>query len=179
MWEETPFAIPSPTQASHRHAHAMPSIHFWLRGRATPELSIDRMPQQPSRGPSPNTAIALLLLLFVAFFPGLFHSIWTLPFRLLPVFRSPSQGYTGTGRMTWFQKQFTLPAKSRGSYLITDQVVGALPEIRDYKVGLLNLFAQHTSCALSLNENCEPKPRACSMPPSPAFSWKWIFIKDL
>jgi thiamine phosphate synthase YjbQ (UPF0047 family) len=57
--------------------------------------------------------------------------------------------------MSWFQKQFTLPAKSRGSYLITDQVVSALPEIKDYKVGLLNLFVQHTSCALSLNENCE------------------------
>jgi thiamine phosphate synthase YjbQ (UPF0047 family) len=59
--------------------------------------------------------------------------------------------------MSWFQKQFTLPAKSRGSYLITDQVVSSLPEIRDYKVGLLNLFVQHTSCALSLNENCKLK----------------------
>lgn len=57
--------------------------------------------------------------------------------------------------MSWYQKQFTLSAKSRGSYLITDQVVSQLPEIKNYKVGLLNLFVQHTSCALSLNENCE------------------------
>lgn len=57
--------------------------------------------------------------------------------------------------MTWFQKQFTLQAKSRGSYLITDQVTQALPELKNYKVGLLNLFIQHTSCALSLNENCK------------------------
>jgi thiamine phosphate synthase YjbQ (UPF0047 family) len=56
--------------------------------------------------------------------------------------------------MTWTQKQFTLQPKSRGSYLITDQVVQAVPEIKNYKVGLLNLFIQHTSCALSLNENC-------------------------
>lgn len=56
--------------------------------------------------------------------------------------------------MSWFQKQITLPAKARGSYLITDQIVSALPEIRNYKVGLLNLFIQHTSCGLSLNENC-------------------------
>ncbi|KAK2595766.1 hypothetical protein QQS21_006592 [Conoideocrella luteorostrata] len=62
--------------------------------------------------------------------------------------------------MTWFQKQLTLPAKSRGSYLITDQVVGALPEVRNYKVGLLNLFVQHTSCALSLNENWDEDVRA-------------------
>jgi thiamine phosphate synthase YjbQ (UPF0047 family) len=53
----------------------------------------------------------------------------------------------------WTQKQFTLPARARGSYLITDTVLKELPEIRQYKVGLLNLFIQHTSCALSLNEN--------------------------
>ncbi|GAB0146489.1 hypothetical protein EsHS_00006888 [Epichloe bromicola] len=109
---------------------------------------------------SPNTTFVLVFLLFIAFFPGLFHSIWTLPFNIIPLFRTSSEGYTGTGTMTWFQKQFTLPAKSRGSYLITDQVVGALPEIRNYKVGLLNLFMQHTSCALSLNENWDEDVRA-------------------
>ncbi|KXL47506.1 hypothetical protein M433DRAFT_64098 [Acidomyces richmondensis BFW] len=61
--------------------------------------------------------------------------------------------------MSWFQKQFTLPSRSRGSYLITDHVVKELPEIRDYKVGLLNLFVQHTSCALSLNENWDSEVR--------------------
>jgi secondary thiamine-phosphate synthase enzyme len=61
--------------------------------------------------------------------------------------------------MSWFQKQFTLPSKSRGSYLITDHVVKELPEIKDYKVGLLNLFVQHTSCALSLNENWDEEVR--------------------
>lgn len=53
----------------------------------------------------------------------------------------------------WYQKQFTLPARARGSYLITDTVLRELPELRSYKVGLLHLFIQHTSCALSLNEN--------------------------
>lgn len=62
--------------------------------------------------------------------------------------------------MSWFQKNFTLPARSRGSYLITDQVLSELPEIRDYKVGMLNLFVQHTSCALSLNENWDDDVRA-------------------
>lgn len=113
-----------------------------------------KMPQQTSQHISLNTTIVLFLILLISFFPSLFHSIWTLPLSLIPSFHSSSKGYTGTGTMTWFQKQFTLPAKSRGSYLITDQVVSALPEIRNYKVGLLNLFVQHTSCALSLNENC-------------------------
>lgn len=60
----------------------------------------------------------------------------------------------------WFQKQLSLPARSRGSYLITDLIVKEIPEIRSYKVGLLNLFVQHTSCALSLNENWDEDVRA-------------------
>ncbi|KEQ61184.1 UPF0047 domain protein [Aureobasidium melanogenum CBS 110374] len=61
--------------------------------------------------------------------------------------------------MSWTQKQFTLPAKSRGSYLITDTVYEKVPEIKDYKVGILQLFVQHTSCALSLNENWDEDVR--------------------
>ncbi|KAF4262822.1 hypothetical protein CNMCM8812_000305 [Aspergillus fumigatus] len=63
-------------------------------------------------------------------------------------------------KMSWFQKTFTLPPRSRGSYLITDEVLSQLPEIRNYKVGMLNLFVQHTSCALSLNENWDEDVRA-------------------
>ena len=53
----------------------------------------------------------------------------------------------------------TRPAKSRGSYLITDDVLRALPEIKEYKVGILHLFMQHTSCGLSLNENWDSDVR--------------------
>ncbi|KAH0140896.1 UPF0047 domain protein, partial [Aureobasidium melanogenum] len=49
--------------------------------------------------------------------------------------------------------------KSRGSYLITDTVLEKVPEIKDYKVGILQLFVQHTSCALSLNENWDEDVR--------------------
>jgi secondary thiamine-phosphate synthase enzyme len=54
----------------------------------------------------------------------------------------------------------TLPSRSRGSYLITDTILKELPEIKNYKTGLLNLFIQHTSCALSLNENWDEDVRA-------------------
>ena len=118
------------------------------------------MPRTPTT--SNTTTVLLCLLLVVSFFPGIFHYAWTLPFTLLgllsPTTPPPKQTLPtleNTATMTWFQKQFTLPAKSRGSYLITEQVTSALPEIRNYKVGLLNLFVQHTSCALSLNENCK------------------------
>lgn len=61
--------------------------------------------------------------------------------------------------MSWFQKTINLPARSRGSYLITDEVVAALPELKSYKVGILHLFVQHTSCALSMNENWDSDVR--------------------
>jgi secondary thiamine-phosphate synthase enzyme len=38
--------------------------------------------------------------------------------------------------------------------------VAGIPEIKHYKVGLLTLFIQHTSCALSLNENWDDDVRA-------------------
>jgi thiamine phosphate synthase YjbQ (UPF0047 family) len=59
----------------------------------------------------------------------------------------------------WYQKTFTLPPRSRGSYLITDTILKELPELKGYKVGILNLFIQHTSCALSLNENWDEDVR--------------------
>ena len=61
---------------------------------------------------------------------------------------------------TWFQKTLHLPTQSRGSYLITDTVVSQLPELKAYKVGILHLFVQHTSCALSMNENWDEDVRA-------------------
>ncbi|KAK2763210.1 hypothetical protein FQN54_009846 [Arachnomyces sp. PD_36] len=60
---------------------------------------------------------------------------------------------------SWFQRSITLPSRSRGSYLVTDHIVSELPELRNYKVGILNLFIQHTSCALSLNENWDEDVR--------------------
>ncbi|KAH6668837.1 UPF0047 domain protein [Halenospora varia] len=62
--------------------------------------------------------------------------------------------------MSWHQSTITLPSRSRGSYLVTDIITKELPQIKEFKVGLLNLFVQHTSCALSLNENWDEDVRA-------------------
>lgn len=43
---------------------------------------------------------------------------------------------------------------------MTDEIVSSLPELKGYNVGLLNLFMQHTSAALSLNENWDEDVRA-------------------
>lgn len=114
------------------------------------------------------TTLALFFLLLVALFPGVFHQLCLLPLIYLNPFSSqapetpdPDVAIAPPSATTmWFQKQFTLPPRSRGSYLVTSEVVDALPEIKQYKVGILNLFVQHTSCALSLNENWDEDVRA-------------------
>lgn len=62
--------------------------------------------------------------------------------------------------MVWIQKKFKLGQRSRGCYLVTDEVLKNIPEIKNIKVGLLNLFIQHTSAALTLNENWDPDVQA-------------------
>ena len=57
------------------------------------------------------------------------------------------------------QKEFRLSAKLRGCHLITREILDNLPKPLP-KVGLLNLFVQHTSCALSINENADPDVRS-------------------
>jgi len=114
--------------------------------------------------------LALHLFLIAAFFPNLFIGALTqfLPSIFHLFFNHnkpappplPTSDTATTMSTSWFQKTFTLPPRSRGSYLITDYVLSQLPEIREYKVGMLNLFIQHTSCALSLNENWDEDVRA-------------------
>ena len=55
------------------------------------------------------------------------------------------------------QVEFKLKPQSRGFHLITDEVLRHLPQLP--KKGLLNLFVQHTSCALSICENWDPSVR--------------------
>ena len=59
----------------------------------------------------------------------------------------------------WLQREIRLPARPRGFHLVTDEVVGALPELRDFEIGLCHLFIRHTSASLTLNENASPDVR--------------------
>ena len=56
------------------------------------------------------------------------------------------------------QVSFHLSAKRRGCHLVTSEVLGHLPKPLP-QAGLLHLFVQHTSCALSINENADPDVR--------------------
>lgn len=55
------------------------------------------------------------------------------------------------------QVRFSLPAYRRGFHLVTDQILQQLPELPS--TGMLNLFIQHTSAALTINENADPSVR--------------------
>jgi secondary thiamine-phosphate synthase enzyme len=57
--------------------------------------------------------------------------------------------------MPWIQRQLELRARPRGFHIITQDVLAELPEINGIKTGLLNLFLQHTSASLSINENAD------------------------
>ena len=56
------------------------------------------------------------------------------------------------------QIDFSLKARRRGFHLITDEIMTHLPQLP--KIGLLNLFIQHTSCALSICENWDSSVRS-------------------
>lgn len=55
------------------------------------------------------------------------------------------------------QTEFTLRPRRRGMHLVTDEIAAQLPELPE--TGVLHLFLQHTSAALTLNENAGPDVR--------------------
>ena len=61
--------------------------------------------------------------------------------------------------MEWIQKEFSIKARPRGFHLITREVLEQLPELGEIETGILNLFIQHTSASLSINENADPDVR--------------------
>ncbi|MBB3697590.1 secondary thiamine-phosphate synthase enzyme YjbQ [Flammeovirga yaeyamensis] len=56
------------------------------------------------------------------------------------------------------QKQIRLRSYPRGYHIVTDEVFQQIPEIRG-KSGILQVFIQHTSASLTINENADPEVR--------------------
>ena len=61
--------------------------------------------------------------------------------------------------MTWFQTEITLAPKRRGFHLVTHEIMGQLPQLQTFTVGVAHIFIQHTSASLALNENADPTVR--------------------
>ncbi|MEQ8882532.1 MAG: secondary thiamine-phosphate synthase enzyme YjbQ [Cyclobacteriaceae bacterium] len=61
--------------------------------------------------------------------------------------------------MSVVQRKISLSPYPRGFHLITREILEAIPEIRNVKAGLCNVFIQHTSASLTINENADPTVR--------------------
>lgn len=59
----------------------------------------------------------------------------------------------------WQQTSITLRARPRGFHLVTDELLGALPQMRACRTGLVHFLLQHTSASLTVNENADPAVR--------------------
>ena len=61
--------------------------------------------------------------------------------------------------MNIYQQTLSLSERRRGFHIITDEVENVLPEIRGMKAGICQVFIQHTSASLTINENADPTVR--------------------
>lgn len=61
--------------------------------------------------------------------------------------------------MKFFQKTIRLRQRSRGFHLITQEIILSLPQIKEINIGILQVFIQHTSASLTINENADSTVR--------------------
>ena len=61
--------------------------------------------------------------------------------------------------MAIIQKEIVIEQKKRGFHIITDEILRQLPELRNISKGTANIFIQHTSASLTINENADPDVR--------------------
>jgi secondary thiamine-phosphate synthase enzyme len=59
----------------------------------------------------------------------------------------------------WIQRTLTLRARPRGFHLVTSEILDGFPEISSVGTGMLQVFIQHTSASLTINENADPDVR--------------------
>ncbi|RLS55222.1 MAG: YjbQ family protein [Planctomycetota bacterium] len=62
--------------------------------------------------------------------------------------------------MSWLQQAISVGPFRRGFHLITPLIVDALPALSRYSVGWLQVFIQHTSASLTINENADREVRS-------------------
>lgn len=61
--------------------------------------------------------------------------------------------------MKIYQQSLHLRERKRGYHLITDEVIRALPQISGITTGMCQVFIQHTSASLCINEDADPTVR--------------------
>jgi secondary thiamine-phosphate synthase enzyme len=61
--------------------------------------------------------------------------------------------------MKIYQQALQLRERRRGFHLITTDVLQAIPMISEISTGMCQVFIQHTSASLTINENADPTVR--------------------
>jgi len=61
--------------------------------------------------------------------------------------------------MKVYQQTLHLKERKRGFHLITIEIINAFPQISEFKTGICQIFIQHTSASLTINENADPTVR--------------------
>ncbi|WP_145856799.1 secondary thiamine-phosphate synthase enzyme YjbQ [Pedobacter suwonensis] len=61
--------------------------------------------------------------------------------------------------MKIYQQALSLRERRRGFHIITDEIEDALPQINEINIGICQVFIQHTSASLTINENADPTVR--------------------
>ncbi|WP_295771893.1 secondary thiamine-phosphate synthase enzyme YjbQ [uncultured Mucilaginibacter sp.] len=61
--------------------------------------------------------------------------------------------------MKIFQRSIRLQPKQRGFHLITKEIIQNFPQINQIYTGICQVFIQHTSASLTINENADPTVR--------------------
>lgn len=61
--------------------------------------------------------------------------------------------------MEIYQQTIQLRARKRGFHLITSELLDAIPQLSKLRTGVCQVFIQHTSASLTINENADPTVR--------------------
>lgn len=61
--------------------------------------------------------------------------------------------------MKIYQQPILLRERRRGYHLITSDILKAFPQLTEIKIGICQVFIQHTSASLTINENADPTVR--------------------
>ena len=61
--------------------------------------------------------------------------------------------------MNFHQIEFSLSPRKRGFHLVHDEILTQIGFLEHINTGMLNLFIQHTSASLAINENADPTVR--------------------
>src|SRR5689334_14087420 len=61
--------------------------------------------------------------------------------------------------MKIFQQQLRLEKREKEFHLVTDEIVRSIPELEEIQTGICQIFIQHTSASLCINEDADPSVR--------------------